>query len=142
MTGGALADLIVRLAGAIGLPAVLGGWLLDRRSHRAAGEVSERTVGASVARADAGALEAHVLAVERAFEIERNSKDRVIRELKEGMEQLDASCQRRVVEVTQEGRRKDALIGQLREEVATLTGKLSEVTADLTALRDRLEGTT
>jgi hypothetical protein len=115
-------DTALRLAGAIGLPALLLWYLRDRKKTNAVGQVAERTVDAAVTKEDAGALEAHVLAVERAFEIERSSKDRTIVVLTTKVEEIERSCSERV------------------QGLATVTESLAGVTAQVEVLQARLGG--
>jgi hypothetical protein len=90
--------------------------------------VAERTVDAEVQKTDAGALEAHVLAIERAFSVERASKDRQIGELEERLNEVQADCAQRIRDVE---RRKDAVIAELRDQVSTLTARLNALTGDV-----------
>ena len=124
---GDVVDAILRIAGALGLPALLLWALKERRKTRAEGAVAERTVGAVVQKTDAGALEAHVLAIERAFSVERASKDRRIAELEERLDEVRQDCAEQIADVE---RRKDALIGELRDQVATLTARLNALTGE------------
>jgi hypothetical protein len=133
-------DTALRLAGAIGLPALLLWYLRDRKKTNAVGQVAERTVDAAVTKEDAGALEAHVLAVERAFEIERSSKDRTIVVLTTKVEEIERSCSERVQGLVDDLAQKDGLIASLRQELATVTESLAGVTAQVEVLQARLGG--
>jgi hypothetical protein len=122
-------DWLVRAGFGTLLVTVVAYFLKERRQTLASGRVAERTVDASVMAADAGALEAHVLAIEKAFAIERTSSARAIRGLKEELRDVEGRCEKRVQVLTTELAQKEATISALRSEVATLT----------TAVR-RLEG--
>jgi uncharacterized coiled-coil protein SlyX len=133
-------DVALRVAGALGLAALLLWFVRQRRQDRAEALVAERTVGANVTRADAGALEAHVVAVEHAFEVERASKDREIAALTRQVAEAEGRCTRRVEDLEELVAQKDGIIGTLRTELATVTDRMAEVTRELNALRERLEG--
>lgn len=96
-------------------------FLKERRKNLAESSVAERTVDASVVTADAGALEAHVLAIEKAFGVERSSKDRQIKALEEEVHNVEARCTAQVRDLQRQIARKDETISALRAEVATLT---------------------
>lgn len=129
-------DIVLRIAGGLGLPALVLWFFSQRKRTNAEGSVAERTVAANVTKADASALETHVLAIERAMDVERRQKDRNIRALEEEVRQVEKRCDERVTEMEQrhaaEMREKDTTIGKLRAEVATLTAAVQE-------LRSRLE---
>lgn len=127
-----LFDYFLRAAGALGLPAILLFLLRDRRKVRTEGNVGERTENAQVIKADAGAIEAHVLAVERAFTAERESKDRRIASLEEEVRGVESRCQERTRMLEEQLDERDRVIAHLRQQVATLTAAVTE-------LRGRLE---
>lgn len=110
-------DLLLRISGGVGLPGVVTYLLVQRRKLGNENELAERTMGATVAKADVGALEAHMLAVENAFRVERESKDRVIASLEERVTQVQKECDDRVSA-------KDREISQLRRQVSTLANDL------------------
>lgn len=107
-------DVVLRVAGAVGVPGIVIYFLRERRKAKADAVVAERTVGSQVSKADSGALEAHVLAVESAFRAERESKDRVIAGLRAEMAEVERRCNERLAE-------KDGIIADLRTQVGTLT---------------------
>lgn len=103
-------DVALRWLAAVSVPGGGIWWYLrERRKSRAADEVAEGTVPAEIRIKDADALNAHIAAVERAFEVERESKDRQIASLTNEVQRLT------------DGRRDDAeRIAALRDEVADL----------------------
>jgi hypothetical protein len=121
-----LADYGIRAAGAIGLPAALTWFFVDRRRTRAAATVDERSVNANVAKNDASAYEAHVLAVEKGLTLERASFDRQIARLDGELTDLEARHARRVQELVADSVAKDMLAADLRAQVATLKAELKQ----------------
>jgi ribosomal protein S8E len=114
---GDVVDAGLRVAFALGVPGAVIWFIRDRRKSRASDEVAERTVGADVRVKDVGAYEAHIAYVERAFEVERESKDRQI-----------ADQQRQINEL-KVGRRDDAeKIAALRAEVQELKDQVQMLT--------------
>jgi hypothetical protein len=124
-----LFDYGIRAAGALGIPAAVTWFLVDRRRTKAAATVEERSITANVAKNDAGAFEAYVLAVEKAIGAERGSKDRQITNLERELADAEARHARRVQELVADSVAKDMLAADLRSQVATLTGKLRETRA-------------
>jgi hypothetical protein len=121
-----LFDYGIRAAGALGIPAAVTWFLVDRRRTRAAATVEERSITASVAKNDAGAFEAYVLAVEKAIAAERGSKDRQIANLERELADAEARHARRVQELVADSVAKDMLAADLRVQVATLTREVQE----------------
>ena len=118
MSFGEVADVVLRWLFALGVPGVGVWYFKERRKSRAADEVAERTVPAEVRIKDADALTAHITAIERAFEVERESKDRQIAEQSREIADLKA------------GRRDDAeRIAALRAEVQELKDQVQLLTA-------------
>jgi hypothetical protein len=124
-----LFDYGIRAIGALGIPAAVTWFLVDRRRTRAAATVDERSITANVAKNDASAFEAYVLAVEKAIAAERGSKDRQIANLERELADAEARHARRVQELVADSVAKDMLAADLRAQVATLTGKLQEYRA-------------
>ena len=108
---------------AIGLPAIILYFLKERRKNKAESAVAERTVNSSVAKIDLTAIEAQLVTLRSALDMERDSKDRLIGDLKS---QLDTAR---------------STITELRAELTTVTGKLREVTEAFEQMQERLEGT-
>jgi hypothetical protein len=119
-----IVDYGIRAAGALGIPAALTWFLVDRRRTKAAATVDERSIGANVAKNDASAFEAHVLAVEKAVTMERASFDRQIARLDAEMLDAEARHARRVQELVADSVAKDMLAADLAAKVATLTEEL------------------
>jgi hypothetical protein len=107
-------DIGLRILFALGVPGAVIWFIRDRRKSRAESEVAERTVGADVRIRDVASLEAHITFVERAFGVERESKDRQIGSLDEQVRQLRAVVHDR-----------DEQIAGLRDEVAELKMQVS-----------------
>jgi hypothetical protein len=124
-----LFDYGIRAIGALGIPAAVTWFLVDRRRTRAAATVDERSITANVAKNDASAFEAYVLAVEKAISAERASKDRQIANLERELADGETRHARRVQELVADSVAKDMLAADLRAQVATLTGKLQEYRA-------------
>jgi chromosome segregation ATPase len=115
---GDVVDVGLRVAFALGIPGAVIWFIRDRRKSRASDEVAERTIGADVRIRDVGALEAHIAYVERAFEVERESKDRRIAD------------QDHQIRALQQGRADDAeRIADLRAEVQELKDQVQMLTA-------------
>lgn len=108
----------LRIAFALGVPGAVIWYVRDRRKSRAESEVAERTVGADVRIRDVASLEAHITFVERAFGVERESKDRQIGNLETQVQQLTAKVHDR-----------DEQIAVLRDEVGELKMQVSLLTA-------------
>jgi predicted RNase H-like nuclease (RuvC/YqgF family) len=66
---------LISVAGAA-LLSVVVYFLKERRKNTAESEIAERTVEQTISKADTSALEAHMLAVEKAFKMERESYER------------------------------------------------------------------
>jgi hypothetical protein len=111
---GDIFDIGLRVLFALGVPGAVIWFIRDRRKSRAESEVAERTVGADVRIRDVASLEAHITFVERAFGVERESKDRQIGSLDEQVRQLRAVVHDR-----------DEQIAGLRDEVAELKMQVS-----------------
>ncbi len=124
-------DWATKIGGGVGLPAIILYLLTQRRKANNENRLAEKTEKASVSKADSGALEAHVLAVEAAFRAERDSKDRVIASLRAEVREVEERCDDRVAEMTRALAAKDDTIAELRDQVATLA-------ADLAHLRQQL----
>lgn len=124
-----VADWIVRVAGAVGLPAIIGYFLVDRRRTRAAAKVAERTIDADVAKADTTALEAQFLALDKAFGLERQSYERQVRALAAQMEEVRVDAARRMEEVR----------AMAAQQVAELRANLAEVRTKCDHMRARLD---
>lgn len=123
MNVGEWLDVILRTLFALGVPGAGVWYLRERRKSRAADEVAERTVPAEVRIKDADALNAHIAAVERAFEVERESKDRRIAAQDHQLADQEQQIAHLTVEVQELrlGRRDDAeRIAALRDEVRAL----------------------
>lgn len=104
MSFGDVVDLGLRILFALGVPGAVVWYVRDRRKDRAASEVAEQTVPAEVRIKDADALNAHITAVERAFEVERESKDRQIRDQARQIKDLQdevRQLKQRVAELTE-----------------------------------------
>ena len=108
---------------AIGLPAIILYVLKEGGTNNADSAVAERTVNSSVAKIDLTAIEAQLVTLRSALDMERDSKDRLIGDLKS---QLDTAR---------------STITELRAELTTVTGKLREVTEAFEQMQERLEGT-
>lgn len=121
----AVLDWVVRAGFGTLMVTVVIYYLKERRKNLAESSVMERTVEASVVTADAGALGAHVLAIEHAFAVERKSKDREIAALDAQV----TKCTEKIADLERQLAHKDETERELRYQVATLT----------TAVR-RLEG--
>lgn len=116
MSVGEIFDVAFRALVALGVPGAGIWYVRERRRSRAADEVAEQTVPAEVRIKDADALNAHIAAIERAFEVERESKDRRI-----------ADQDRQIAELKQ-GRADDA------ERIAALRGEVQELRDQVTLL--------
>lgn len=106
-------DTAIRFLFASAIPGAGVWYFRERRKSRAADEVAEETVPAEIRIKDADSLTAHINAVERAFQVEREAKDRHIQE-------------------------QDRQITELRAEVRCLTDKDRDNTERIAALRDEL----
>lgn len=120
-------DTALRVGGGVGLPGIITYFLVQRRRAKADATVAERTVNSTVVKADVGALEAHMLAVEAAFTMERASKDRQIAALRAEVQEVQTACDEKVAGLTAELRRKDGIIRDLTEQVSTLTERLGRL---------------
>ena len=118
-----LFDYGIRAAGAIGLPAAVTWFFVDRRRTKAAATVDERSITANVAKNDASAFEAYVLAVEKAIGAERASKDRQIVNMEHELADLATRHALRMQELVADSLAKDLLIADLQSRIATLTGE-------------------
>lgn len=123
MSAGEFFDLALRIAFALGIPGVVIWYLRDRRKSRASDEVAERTVSADVRIRDVGSLEAHIAYVERAFEVERESKDRRIADQDQQIAALSGEVRR----LTDKDRDNAERIGALRDEVAALKEQVTRL---------------
>jgi hypothetical protein len=121
-----LFDYGIRAIGALGIPAAVTWFLVDRRRTKAAATVEDRSITANVAKNDAGAFEAYVLAVEKAIAAERGSKDRQIANLERELADAEARHARRVQELVADSVSKDMLAADLRAQLATLTREAQE----------------
>lgn len=83
MTVGEVVDWVLRLCVVLGIPSVVVYFLKERRKNQAESAVAERTVDSTVEKVNLSTLEAHMLAVEATFTMERASKDRRIAALQE-----------------------------------------------------------
>jgi hypothetical protein len=124
-----LFDYGIRAAGAIGIPTVVAWFFVDRRKTKAAATVEERSITANVAKNDAGAFEAHVLAVEKAVTMERVSFDRQIARLEAEMVDAETRHARRVQELVADSVAKDMLTADLRAQLATLSREVHQLRA-------------
>lgn len=120
-------DYGAKIAGGVGLPGVIFYLFTQRRKARVDNRIAERTENAAVSKEDSGALEAHVLAVERAFQAERESKDRVIASLRTEYDEHREECSRKIRDLELALERKDRTIGDLRADVGTLTERLERL---------------
>lgn len=107
---------------AIGLPAIIIYFLKERRKNKAESAVAERTVDSSVAKIDLTAIEAQLVTLRSALDMERDSKDRLIKDLRGQLDEAQTT------------------IATLKSELARVSGKLHEVTAAFEAMQERLEG--
>jgi hypothetical protein len=124
-----LFDYGIRAAGALGIPAAITWFLVDRRRTKAAATVDERSITSNVAKNDASAFEAYVLAVEKAIGAERSSKDRQIANMESLLADAETRHAVRVQELVADSVAKDMLAADLRAQVATLTRELREYRA-------------
>jgi FAD/FMN-containing dehydrogenase len=124
-----IVDYGIRAAGALGIPAAVTWFLVDRRRTKAAATVDERSITANVAKNDASAFEAYVLAVEKAISAERASKDRQLLNLEHLLADAETRHAVRVQELVADSVAKDMLAADLRAQVATLTRELRETRA-------------
>lgn len=116
MNFGEAMDIALRIAVALGVPGAVVWFVRDRRKSRASAEVAEGTVPAEISLANTGALSAQVAAMVEAFRVERESKDRHIKEQDQQIAELTDEVRR-----LKAGRRDDAeRIAALRDEVADL----------------------
>lgn len=102
---------------------LLARYLFERKRDKAAEAVAERTVDAQVDLTSISAVEAHVALVERAFESERTSKDRVIADLEKRLAEADLREAKLTEKVT-----------RLQTQVEELQQKLTEVQRELADL--------
>jgi septal ring factor EnvC (AmiA/AmiB activator) len=114
---GDVVDVGLRVLFALGVPGAVIWYVRDRRKSRAESEVAERTVGADVRIRDVASLEAHITFVERAFGVERTSKDRQISSLEQEVRQLSERV-----------RDRDAQIAGLLDAVAELKQQVKALT--------------
>lgn len=103
---GVVMDWVFRGIAALGLPAVFLYYLKERRKSGAESEIAERTVESSVARVDLTAIEAQLTTLRNALEMERESKDNLVRDLREQLTEARMT------------------IADLRAQVATLTRRI------------------
>lgn len=119
-----IADLALKIAGGIGFPSVIAWAIVGRRRDQSEVRVAERTENAVVAKADIGTVEATLIAVGKAFEMERVSLTRQVRELS--------------TQVEEGQRRFDLAQHKHDEEVAGLTQLLAARNTEITGLREDL----
>lgn len=141
--------LLTGIVGAVAalIPAVVLYFLKERRKAEAESDVAERTVESQVQKADVSAIEAHMIAVERAVTMERDSnareresKDRQLAAMQAEVIRIESTCNARVQSLETAVALKDGQILGLQDEVAHLTIRLQEVTAELQQLRALLQG--
>lgn len=126
-----LAGVLAVAAAAVGLPALVLFVVKERRKNSAASEVAERTVDADVVVKDTAADDARLLHAIAAFDAERASFERQLRD-------RDAEITRQRGEITY----KDSLLEhqgemlvRLRAQVEDLLARLAEATRELHGVR-------
>lgn len=107
----------------LGVPGLFLWYVRDRRKSNAESSVAERTVAADVKVKDVGALEAHIAYVERAFEVERVSKDRRIADQDR---QIDSLIEELLAVRARLAEREEQIIS-LRDEVRELTRRVAQL---------------
>ena len=115
------------IAAATGIPALLLYWLRDRRRARADASVQEGTVGTRIGRTGVEYLEAQVIAMARAFDEERDSKDRRISDLSKEVRQL-----------RQDVSDRDGLITGLRDQLEEMREQMEQMRDRMAALSEQL----
>lgn len=114
---GEILDLLLRIAGGIGLPSFFIYLLRDKRKNDADTTVTESTVEAKIKSADISVLDATMIAVDKALKLERESKDEQIDTLREQLTEA-------------------------RGEVAVLRTRVQELMDEVAALRVQVNGST
>lgn len=113
-------ETLKSLSGPFGLGGLVLYFIRDWRKNRVDTELAERTLPSSVRVRDAEGDQATLVTIERAFAMERESRELVIGGLR--------------VELAD----RDRTIEALRGQVAALSAKLVEVTEEVQRLRTRV----
>lgn len=122
-----LQDWVWRAAIGLVIALILYG-VKDWRKTRNENELAEETRQPKVARAGIETLEAQILAMSKAWEEERASKDRQIDELKE----QHADCRQRID-------RAEEAVTQAQEKMREAQEKMAEMAKELEKFRRQLE---
>jgi chromosome segregation ATPase len=124
-------DTVVRIAAAIGLPAIVIFWVRDRRKSRAESDRAEQEVPFQVRATAATTLDAEVAALHKAFEIRVKSYESTIE-----------SQARQLVDVRAENEAKDVKIDALKGQVYTLQDKLRELQTQFDIVKREFDAVT
>lgn len=111
---GDIVDWILRVAVALGLPAIVLYYLKEKRKNAAESEVAERTVDSSVAQVDLTAVAQQLATMREALTMERESKNNLVADLR-------------------------AQLGEARDTIATLRGQVTAQQATIDELTRRLD---
>jgi uncharacterized coiled-coil protein SlyX len=100
------ADWVFRILSALGVSSVVLYFLKERRKNSVESEVAERTLDSTVARVDLTAIEQQLSTLRGALDMERQSKNNLIKDLREQLTEARST------------------IADLRAQVATLTRRI------------------
>jgi chromosome segregation ATPase len=139
VSGSDVLDWVARISVIVGLPGVLMYLVKERRKNNAEAraaeadaEVDEAEVPLRVRTSSVVTLEAEVAALQRAFDMERNSNQRTIEHLAEQLEAeraLSAAKDQRIRELEEK-------VQQLQHRVSEVSDELARVSEDLKSLHD------
>ena len=130
-------DWLLKLSGPLGLGGLVLYFVKDFRKNRVDTELAEKTLPSSIRVKDAEGDQATLVTIERAFTIERESRERTIAALREEVDELREETHEKDEIIRVQGE----TIVALRSEVATLTERLAQITAEFGSIRDRLNST-
>lgn len=138
--GGALVavfEWVKNLSGPLGLGGLLLYFVRDWRKTRLDTELAQKTLPSSVRVKDAEGDQATLVTIERAFAMERESRELTISTLREELDQVRTEGRSKDSTIDAQGR---TIVG-LRGQVGDLSAKLATLTGEVERLRARLART-
>lgn len=105
---------------AVGLPALILFYIRDRKKTQAEAALAEGTVKSQIDLSSISAVEAHVGLIQKAFDAERESKDRVIADLEEKLHTAQEEVERQKAKLES----MSVELYRLRQKVDTLSDEL------------------